>query len=171
MPLESSAANRLLDQLTRLGESAPDGQRVTVVLRYAQDIGSGEETEFEDALKLARAMSAPELRRVRIVSLVEGEVTGHSTLPIISSDLLIVSSGGVISDASAGESSADETIALSYRSIAERRGLFPPAMVSALVDPGLELAQVSKVDGDQVFAAGDKLTKLRASGDVLGEDV
>jgi membrane-bound serine protease (ClpP class) len=171
VPLESSAANRLLDQLTRLGESAPDGQRVTVVLRYSQDIGSGEETEFEDALKLARAMSAPELRRVRIVSLVEGEVTGHSTLPIISSDLLIVSSGGVISDASAGESSADETIALSYRSIAERRGLFPPAMVSALVDPGLELAQVSKVDGDQVFAAGDELTKLRASGDVLGEDV
>jgi membrane-bound serine protease (ClpP class) len=171
VPLETSAANRLLDQLTRLGESAPDGQRVTVVLRYAQDIGSGEETEFEDALKLARAMSASELRRVRIVSLVEGEVTGHSTLPIISSDLLIVSSGGVISDASAGESSADETIALSYRSIAERRGLFPPAMVSALVDPGLELAQVSKVDGDQVFAAGDELTKLRASGDVLGEDV
>jgi membrane-bound ClpP family serine protease len=171
VPLETSAANRLLDQLTRLGESAPDGQRVTVVLRYAQDIGSGEETEFEDALKLARAMSAPELRRVRIVSLVEGEVNGHSTLPIISSDLLIVSRGGAISDATAGESSADETIALSYRSIAKRRGLFPPAMVSALVDPGLELAQVSKVDGGQVFAAGDELTELRASGDVLGEDV
>jgi membrane-bound serine protease (ClpP class) len=171
VPLEANDANRLLDQLTRLSESAPAGQRVTVVLRYGKDIGPGQETEFEDALKLARAMSAMELRRVRVVSLVEGDVTGHSTLPIISSDQLIVSAGAAISDASAGETSPDDTIALSYRSIAQRRGLFPVAVVAALVDPGLELAQVSKVGGDQVFAAGKELTALRQSGDVLGEEV
>ena len=74
---------------------------MTVVLRYAQDAASGDETEFEDALKLARAMTGTELRRVRVVSLVEGEVTGHSTLPIISSDLLLVTAGGVVADASA----------------------------------------------------------------------
>lgn len=171
VPLESTAANRLLDQLTGLNESTPEGQRVTVVLRYGEDVGSGEETEFEDALKLARAMSAIELRRVRVVSLVEGEVTGHSVLPIISSDMLIVSRRAVIADASAGEISADDTIALTYKSIAERRGLFPTAIVAALVDPGLELAQVSKVGGGQVFAAGKELTELRESGDVLGEEV
>lgn len=171
VPLEASAANRLLDQLTRLSESAPEDERVTVVLRYGENLESGEETEFEDALKLARAMTGPELRRVRVVSLVEGEVKGHSTLPIIASDLLIVSGGGVIADASAGESSSDKMIAVGYSAIAELRGLFPPAIVSALVDPGLELAQVSKVGGGQVFASGDELKKLRASGDVLGEDV
>ena len=171
VPLETAAANRLLDQLTRLGQSAPEDERVTVVLRYPQDIESGEETQFEDALKLARAMTGPELRRVRIVSLVQGEVSGHSTLPIISSDLLIVSNTGVISNASAGEATADKTIELSYAAIAELRGLFPPAIVSALVDPGLELAQVSKVGGGQVFAAGEQLDDLRKSGNVLGEDV
>lgn len=171
VPLETSAANSLLGQLTRLGESAPADQRVTVVLRYAEDTQSGEETEFEDALKLARAMTGPDLRRVRIVSLVEGEVNGHSTLPIISSDSLVLSADGVIADASAGEASVDQTVALSYRAIAQRRGLFPPGLVAALVDPGLELARVSKVGGDQVFAAGEELAELRKSGEVLGEDV
>ncbi len=171
VPLGTAAANRLLDQLTRLGESAPEGERVTVVLRYSGDEATGDETDFEDALKLARAMTGTGLRRVRVVSLVEREVNGHSVLPILSSDLLIVSRSGVIADASAGESGADDTITLSYRSIAERRGLFPPAVAAALVDPELELVQVSKVGGQQVFAAGEELTTLRKSGDVLGEDI
>jgi membrane-bound ClpP family serine protease len=171
VPLGTGAANRLLDQLARLAESAPEGERITVVLRYSGDDESGDETDFEDALKLARAMTGTGLRRVRVVSLVEREVNGHSVLPILSSDLLIVSRIGVIADASAGESGADDTITLSYRSIAERRGLFPPAVAAALVNPELELVQVSKVGGQQVFAAGEELTKLRKSGDVLGEDV
>lgn len=173
VPLEGGAANGLIDQLTRLSESAPGGRRVTVVLRYGEetDPGLGNETAFEDALKLSRAMTQPDLRRVRIVSLVQGEVTGHSTLPIIASDLLLVSRGGLILDASGGEKNADETIALSYKSIAARRGLFPPAIVAALVDPALELVQVSKVGGDQVFAVGEELQQMRKGGEILGEEV
>ncbi len=171
VPLETRTANRLLEQLTRLAAAAPDNERVTVVLQYTEDVQSGDETQFEDALKLARAMTGNELRRVRVVSLVQGEVTGHSTLPIVSSELLLVGDGGVIANASASESGTDKTIELSYRAIAELAGLFPAAVVSALVDPGLELAQVSKLGGDQVFASGEELNTLRKSGDVLGEDV
>jgi membrane-bound ClpP family serine protease len=173
VPLESGASTRLIDQLGRLGESAPADGRVTVVLRYAAEAApdAGEETAFEDALKLARAMTQPQLRRVRVVSLVEGEVNGHSTLPIIASDLLLLSSAGAIANATAGEANADETITLNYQSIAARRGLFPAAIVKALVDPGLELARVSKVGGDQIFVAGEDLDKLRQSGDVLGEEI
>ncbi len=172
VPLESGAATQLLNHLVRLGEAAPDGQRVTVVLRYSEnEPKAGDETAFEDALKLARAMAQPELRKVRVVSMVQSEVSGHSTLPIVASDLLLVSDGAVIGDASAGESSVDETISLTYKSIAARRGLFPPAVVSALVDAGLELAKVSKVGGGQVFAAGDSLDKLRQAGDILDEEI
>ncbi len=173
VPLESGSSSRLLEQLTRLGESAPGGERVTVVLRYGENVNTeaGDETAFEDALKLARAMTQPELRRVRIVSWVEGEVKGHSTLPIVASDSLLVSSNAVIADATAGEVNADETILLTYKSIGARRGLFPPAIVAALVDPGLELAQVSKLGGGQLFVAGDDLNDLRKSGEVLGEEI
>ncbi|MEM8668451.1 MAG: NfeD family protein [Planctomycetota bacterium] len=174
LPLTASQADRVLQQLTQVHLDAPEGQRVTVVMRYSSEDGSasaGNETKFEDALKLARAMSGPDLRRVRAVSWVMREVTGHSTLPIIASDLLLVSPEGVIANASENESGGDKTIALTYEAIAERRGLFPKPVVSALVDPGLELARLSEVGGNQVFATGEQLKTLRDAGKVLNEDV
>lgn len=171
VPLESGSAAALLEQLARLAERGPDNERVTVVLRYAKEIGSGDETAFEDALRVARAITSPALRRVRVVSWLEGEVNGHSILPILASDLLLVSPDGSLENASAGEAVAEKTIALTYGAIAELRGLFPPAVVAALVDPELELVRVNKVDGDQVFAVGSELDQLRRSGDVVSEDV
>ncbi len=172
VPLESGDANRLIGQLSQLNESSPENQRVTVVLRYQDPSGTaGAETQFEDALKVARAITGQSLRRVRVVSLVESAINGHSVLPIIASDMVLVSADGALANASAGDSTADETIELNYRTIAEKRGLFPPAVVSALVDPAQELALVSKVGGDQVFAAGAELKELRATGKVLGEEV
>jgi membrane-bound ClpP family serine protease len=174
IPLTATASDRILNQLTQIHVDAPEGKRVTVVMRYQSSLdgeGSGDTTKFEDALKLARAMSGPQLRRVRTVSWVEDKVQGHSTLPIIASDLLLVGPGGAISNAAVNESTLDKTIALTYESIAERRGLFPPAVVSALVDPAVELALVSEVGGDQIFAAGDQLELLRDEGKVLGEEV
>lgn len=173
-PLTAASADRILKQLSQVNNDAPEGQRVTVVMRYQPDDGatsSGTSTKFEDALKLARAMSGPDLRRVRAVSWVLKEVSGHSTLPIIASDLLLVGPEGAISDAAANESGSDKTIALTYESIAERRGLFPPAVVQALVDPGLELALVSEVGGNQSYAAGAQLKAMRDSGNVLNEEV
>ncbi|WP_186776517.1 NfeD family protein [Rubripirellula reticaptiva] len=171
VPMSSDAAESLVATLIRINASAPVGQRVTVVLRYPPDSVGGDETEFESALRLARAMSGNELRQVRMVSLVEGTVDGHSTLPILASDLLIVGPNAEIANAAQGEQGEVDTIPLIYQSIAKRRGLFPAAVVSALVDPELELALVSKVGGEQSFAAGATLDQLRADGGLLGEEV
>ncbi|MGB7326918.1 MAG: NfeD family protein [Rubripirellula sp.] len=171
VPLSSDGAENLVATLTRINASAPSGQRVTVVLRYPPDTAGGDETEFESALRLARAMSGNELRQVRLVSLVEGTIDGHSTLPILASDLLIVGPNAEIANASQGERGEVDTIPLIYQSIAKRRGLFPSAVVSALVDPELELAVVSTVDGEQSFAAGETLDDLREAGGLLGEEV
>lgn len=200
VPMSGRDANALVNQLTAIAQSAPDGRRVTVVLRHAggargdasnrdssarrssassssarnasaRDPLAGDETELEDALRVARAMTGSELRQVRVVSLVETEIAGHSTLPIIASDLLIVGGAGAIVDASMGETADDDTIALLYDSIGKRRGLFPPAVIASLVDPGLELAKVTLADGEQVFAAGDELDALRQSGRVVSEEV
>ncbi|MDG2220619.1 MAG: NfeD family protein [Rubripirellula sp.] len=174
VPLTATASDRILNQLTQVHSDAPQGKRTTVVLRYQsgpEGVSTGDTTKFEDALKLARAMSGPQLRRVRAVCWVENEVKGHSTLPVIAADLLLVGPGGAIANAAVNESTLDKTIALTYESIAERRGLFPPAVVSALVDPALELALVSEVGGEQVLAAGDQLASLRSNGKVLREEV
>ncbi len=140
VPLGPADANRLLAQLSGLHESSPEGGRVTVVLRYqGSDAEVNSETQFEDALKVARAMTTASLRRLRVVSLVDGVIGGHEILPIIASDMLLVTPSGGLANASAGDSEADETIELNYRTIAAKRGLFPPAIVAALVDPGANL--------------------------------
>ena len=176
LPIDSRNAVALIHQLENLADAAPDNQRVTVVLRYGVDgqADASAETTFEDALKLARSITSARLQRVKVVSFVQGVIEGHTTLPILASENLIVSSNGVIADASVAEpdtSKADPTIKLSYLAIAEQRRLFPAAIVSALVDPNLELAQVSKLSGDQVFASGEELESLRQSGQVLRESV
>lgn len=171
VPLGSETSTIVLDHLKRIAESAPSGERLTVVLRYAADVSGGEATAFEDALKLARALTSTELRSLRVVSFVQGKVVGHSVLPILASDSLILSDGAKIGDASAGESGADEAIIVNYELVAAKRGLFPPAIATALVDPSAELARVSKNGGGQVFAVGDELKQLRDSGDVLSEEV
>ncbi|TWT76408.1 hypothetical protein CA13_69020 [Planctomycetes bacterium CA13] len=171
MPLTSNGAADLMAQLGRLAQSANDDSRLTVVLRYHDSTDSLGRTPFEDALRLARAITGPDLRRIRVVSWVEGTVNGHLTLPILASDLLVVAPTAVIADATKDESAADETIEVSYRSVAARRGLFPPEVVSALVDPGLELAKVAKIDGGEVFATGNDLDKLRSTGQITSESI
>ncbi|WP_197231619.1 NfeD family protein [Novipirellula artificiosorum] len=170
-PLSADGVSNILAQLNRLAQSADDGSRVTVVLRYDNANESGGGTTFEDALRLARAMTQPELRRVRVVSWVRTEVSGHRVLPILASDLLIVSPAAVIADATKDETAADETIRVSYQSIAARRGLFPAEVVTALVDPAVELAKVTQGDGSEVFASGQELARLRAAGQVAGESI
>lgn len=171
VPLTSDLSRKLLAQLNGLAKSAPANARVQVALRYLPDSSGGEATAFEDALRIARAMTGQELRSLRVISMVEGDVTGHSVLPILASDALVLTQTGSLGDASAGESTPDETVLLNYKSIASRRGLFPPAIVESLVDPESELAWVTKVDGTKVFSSGEQLVKLRETGDVIGEDV
>jgi hypothetical protein len=171
VPIGRDASEQLLGRLKQLADSTTDTRRITVVLRYRSNDPVGDGTPFEDALRLARVMTQPDLRRLRIVAWVDGPISGHSVLPILASDTLLVGRSGSVENASAGEASVDETIAISYQSIAKRRGLFPPAIVTALVDPAAELARVSKVGGEEVFATGPALQSLRASGEVLSEDL
>ncbi|MCS7470567.1 nodulation protein NfeD [Stieleria sp. ICT_E10.1] len=171
VPLGGQSATTLIGQLERLAKSAPQDGRLDVVLRYDAESSGGEATSFEDALKVARAVTGERLRSLRIVSFVQGSVTGHSLLPILASDSILLSSGARLIDASAGESDQDETIVLAYQSIAARRGLFPKPVVAALIDPDVELAWVSNVGGGKSFAGGEELVKLRETGEVLEEEV
>ncbi|MEO1525252.1 MAG: NfeD family protein [Planctomycetota bacterium] len=172
VPLGSQTANELLAKLNRLAESAPEDERLDVVLRYSKDSSGGEATSFEDALKVARAITGDDsLRSIRVISLLETKLTGHSVLPVLASDALLVSADAGLIDASAGDGRVDETVRLSYETIASQRGLFPPPLVRALIDPDKELALVVKVDGGKSLSAGNDLVKLRESGDVLSEEV
>ena len=170
VPLTDTEAARLIERWRDVSAGATGEGRRTVVLRHRGESDAGAETAFETALKVARAMTSTEFRRLKFVSWVQGEVVGHSTLPVLASDQLVMAPGAVLADAGAGEASADETVAVAYRSIAGRRALFPPAVVAALVDAGQSLTQVEKVGGGRTLALGEELDSLRAAGDVLREE-
>lgn len=177
VPLNSRGVERTIVQLSRLTVSARN-ERVTVVLRFGRsnDAREGEKlatdsTQMEDALKLARAISGPDLRRVRSVGWIDSDVTGNAVMVALACESLLVSPGGSIGTVIDEGALADETSSLIFRSIAKRRSLLPEPVVSALIEPDLELADVRLADGTQRFAAGEDLQSLRQSGEVVEETI
>ncbi len=172
IPLDTSSATQLVKNLTLLTESLPEDRRTTVVLKLQNEAtASAGKTAFEDALKVARAITSPKLRRLKIVTYLDGEISGHVVLTVIASEALVTTQNAVLGNASADEETPDPTIRLTYESIAERRGLFPKPMVAALVDPGLELAEITRLGGEQEFVTTSKLAELRKEGKILSENV
>ncbi|MGI9466789.1 MAG: NfeD family protein [Rubripirellula sp.] len=170
-PLDAASAAQLMEDLTELANSVPADRRTTVLLKFRSDSSAPGKTTFEDALKVARGITSPELRRLKMVAFLDGEITGHSVLPIIASEALVTTRDAMIGNAAADESQADPTIFLTYESIAERRGLFPTAIVAALADPGLELAEITRVGGEREYATTKTLNELRKEGKILEENI
>lgn len=187
LPIGERTTARVLDQLAAVaGESAgesgrAEGGRRVVVLHFqstgsegaAGSVGDGSATQFEDGLRLARAFSKPELRSLRLVAYVDAAVRGHAALPILACDALIVGPAASIGDAAFLErgGDGDETMVVSYRTIAARRAVFPPAVAEALVRPSVELVQATTLDGNRRFASGEELATLRREGGGWREDV
>ncbi|MCM2371954.1 NfeD family protein [Aporhodopirellula aestuarii] len=195
-PLTSRDVERILSQLTRLSlavrQSSPDaenasGRRVSVVLHFRQsevDSGSGEDagdasgrvgqqnaTSLEDSLKLARAISGGDLKRIRPVAWIDAPVRGSDVLLVLASESILVSPSGSIGDATYGETSGDETTELIYQSIAKRRSLLAPEMVAALANPDIAIARVRGAEGPTRFASGEELETLRRDGLIVEETI
>ena len=167
LPLRGEDVDDVLGALQRLADRPlPAGRRRVVVLRFggAEQSADGSDTHFETGLRLARALGASELRSLRVVGLVAGPVRGHATLPVIACDQLLVTPAARLGDASADEATPDEAVAVVYRAIAARRGVFPEPVIQTMLDPSLELVLISGVDGSDRFATGEPLQEIRASG-------
>lgn len=177
LPLTGSSVDTAIQTFEAVASSgqaaAGQASRTTVVVRYLTDQNDGKLTEFEESLRLARAMSRPEFRNLRIVAYINGDVKGHAVLPVLASDVLVIGDAAMLSDAAINEpdGKADDTILASYQAIAARRGLFPPPVVEALVRPGQELVLATTLDGKRRFAAGEDVATLRREGGGWQEEV
>ncbi len=200
-PLATRDVEKILSQLTRLSQSVrtasvdPDtkaDRRVSVVLHFADpnrsrpihdernargellassDIVRESTTSLEDSLKLARAISGSDLKRVRPIAWVETAVRGSEVLLVLACESILVSPTASIGDATFGESSSDETTTLIFQSIAKRRGLLPTEIIAGLVNPDETVARVRLSDGSTKLALGDSLEKLRSEGTIVEETV
>lgn len=176
LPITQAGSTLVLEQLAAVADESGQvggGGRRTVVLDFQTDSGDGAATVFEDALQLARSLGRTNLRSLRLVAYVEGNVRGHAVLPILACDALIIGPAASIGDAATAEGGGDgdETVVLSYRTVAARRAVFPEAVAEALVRPSLELVQATTLDGTRRFVSGEELDELRRGGGGWREEV
>lgn len=184
-PLNSASIDRVLDQLSVIAghsdEAIRQRARREVILHFVAtgsagamaDSDDGSPTQFEDALRLARSLANPDFRSLRLVAYVDSPVRGHAVLPVLACDALLVGPAASIGDAVFLErgSDGDETVVVSYRTIAARRGVFPIEVAEAFVRPSVELVQATTLDGKRQFAFGDQLEALRRGGEGWREDI
>lgn len=166
-----NGADDLVRLLEQLADATREGARTTVLLRMKTDEETAATASFEDALKVARAVAGGDLRRLKVVTYIEGDLTGHRQLIALASEQLIVSSKGSLGSVKDTDGTLDEAVTLMYQSVAKRRGLVPPAIVEAMLDPDAELVQLTLVNGEQRLASGEALREIRDSGEILSEQV
>ncbi len=128
-------------------------------------------TSLEDSLKLARAISGADLKRIRPVAWVDTPVRGSEVLLVLACESIFAAPDGSIGDATFGETSSDETTTLIFQSIAKRRGLLPPEIIAGLVNPDETVARVRLTDGSTQLVLSEALEKLRSEGTIVEEDI
>ena len=200
-PLTARDVERILAQLNRLSQTARTApaaaetnveRRVSVVLhfgdpqrsrlvpaesnirgeRLGEDIVSRDSsTSLEDSLKLARAISGADLKRIRPVAWVDTPVRGNEVLLVLACESILVAPSGSIGDATFGEAVNDETTTLIFHSIAKRRGLLPPELIAGLISPDETVARVRLTDGTTKLELSEALEKLRSGGTIIEEEI
>ncbi|MEM9367950.1 MAG: hypothetical protein AAGD07_18305, partial [Planctomycetota bacterium] len=156
-----------LQRVQASGESRRARERTTVVIRWSSD--PDQATEFEDAVRIARLFSSDRFRQLRLVGWIDGSLGGHTVLPLLAMELVVVSPTGSIGASVSAD--VDPAVTAMYQAIAVSRGRVNPGLVQALVDASSEVSLITTNDGaSSVFADADLRSK-RQSGAIVEENI
>ena len=163
--------------------------RTTVILHFGQTskslankipdssqlaLSRSDATTFEDQLQLARYLLDSQQRQFRFVAWMDRNISNHACLPLLAVESIIASDRASLigfGDASGSATGLDATAKVTYLEVAKQRGLFPSAVVEALIDPSRTLSRVTDVEGDLSLLGGDSLEDKRVEGNILQEEV
>ncbi|MGE3777127.1 MAG: hypothetical protein AB7F89_08090, partial [Pirellulaceae bacterium] len=149
VPIAGTVDTQVKRQLERLAASEVRGEdRPVLVLEFRSESGTtGEGSEFERCLSLARYLAGERMSGIRTVAFLPDSVTGHAVLPILACEEIVMAEEASLGAAGQGEAFIDDTIRGSYREIAERRRTIPVAVVLGMLDPALNVYKVQIADG------------------------
>lgn len=167
LPIQGTVDTRVKQQVDRILAELPESEeRPIVVFEFrAGREGSGEGSEFERCLSLARYLAGERWARVKTVAYVPQTVTGHAVLPVIACEQFIIHPDAELGDAGRDEPHIDATIRRGYAEIAERRRTVPVAVAVAMLDKDVTLYRVQTLDGVR-YVLDDEIEQLKAQGDV-----
>jgi membrane-bound serine protease (ClpP class) len=172
LPFTGTDDDPVIDRVRGAVEQLPQGTatRPLLILEFLAAEGTaGEGTEFESALKLARALTGEQLSGVRTVAFLPRSVKGHAVLPVIACDEIIMAGQAEFGAAGMEEEAIGPLLRASYEEIADRRRTVPKSVALALLDRNLKLLKVQTIDGARVIMESE-LAELEKSTTVSAVD-
>lgn len=170
LPIVGTVDTRLkqvIDQVLESADQAGNG-RMTLVLEFHGAEGeTGEASEFERSLAVARYLAGERLSRVRTIAWLPHSVKGHAVLAVMACEEIAIHPDAEIGAAGIHEAHLDPTVRRGYAEIAERRRTLPVAVALGMLDPALAVYRVQTLEGEQYWLA-DELRALQekiASGE------
>lgn len=158
LPLVGNADTQTIAAARQAIAEMPAGEgRPVLVLEFASsDNQTGQGSDFERALKLARFLTSRDTSGVETVAFIPKALKGHAVLPAMACESIIMGPEAVIGDAGLDEPAeqvTDPTVRSGYREIANRRRTIPAEAALAMLDKNLELVKVeTEVSPEYVLA-------------------
>lgn len=163
LPLTGAQDTRVKRQIDQaLANTKVFKPRPILVLEFRTQEGkSGEGTQYERALSLARYLVSSDLSRVRTVAYLPQTVTGHGVLVALACEEIIMAEKAELGAAGAGETDPpDATMRTAYEDIARRRRTIPAIVALAMLDKERSLLKVETQQGPR-YVDSDGFEKLR----------
>lgn len=157
---------RMIDQVVSQQEDVSE-PRPFLILEFRPQKGqSGEGSEFERSLSLARYLASDRLTGVRTVAYLPSSVNGHACLAVLACEEIIVAAEAQFGEAGVGENYIDGAMRSSYQEIAARRLTIQPAVAIGMLDRDVVVHKAEMVAGGTKYVLDDELARLQESGSI-----
>ena len=149
LPITGSVDERVMLSVDQSLDGLPDdGPRPLLVFEFLPRQGeSGEGSQFERSLALARFLASERLSRARTVAYLPQSLQGHAVLVAMACEQIIMNPDAELGQAGIDETSIDSTIRSSYQEIADRRRTLPGPIALGMLDRRLHVIQVETAGG------------------------
>ena len=176
LPITGSSASALQQRLRQLLRQA-NLARPNVILEFDTSRGhSGKGSSLGSCIDLARFMVSPEMNRLRLIAFIPGrqksvadsstELAGHAVLVALAADEIAIDPDAQFGAAGTDESTVDEFLRETYRSVISKRLKIPVPVAMSMLDKNKKLFRVATKNGAR-FVDRAGLKKIEDAGDLL----
>ena len=160
LPITGSVDDRVTGMVDRLldrfDDSPPSDARPVLIFEFWPKQGeTGQGSQFERCLALARYLAGDRLSRVRTVAYVPRTIKGHAVLVAMACEEIIMHPDAELGDAGIDETSIDSVVRGGYKEISDRRRTLPFPVALGMLDRRKKVYKVQTPGGTQWVLSED----------------
>ncbi len=159
------AVTQVLERFEQESQEQEDRQRPLLVLEFRPREGTaGETSEFDRSFSLARFLASDALRQVRTVAYLPLTVKGHSLLPVLSCQQIVMAPDAQLGEAGITDEHVAPEVRLVYQEFSSRRRVIQPAVALGMLDRTLTVFEVKTPQGPR-YVLAEELEQLKQAGE------